>query len=447
MRRGRGLVLLAGLCVVPLACEGPAASVGARTEAIARGEDLRACDAPMAVALEGPDGRCSGVLVHPHVVLYAGHCGARMRRVRFGERGAWRRTLTPVRCAVHPDYEPRPTGPVWDYAYCLLPEPVDDVPLAPVLASCEARSLRRGQSAWAVGFGDTEASGVSFGDKRAYTGSLAFFVLDEWPRGQRVSVGVEGRPGETAGLCSGDSGGPTFVVGDDGVWRVLAVHSTTSPGGCGSALGGEDAVLWPALPWVEASTGLDVTPCHRIGPVRCDALGRRCTGEAVFEPGPGCAPGPASLRAAPGAGWPGCGLPLRAVGAIGACAGGVPSDGGVPDAADAAGDGAAPPSDASAPGGDAALGGEPEGGLGDGGGSALDAAPTTSEQEAGVPDAAWERGPASEDAAGEAPAGGAMDATQTGCACAAAGRSPRGPAALLLGGLLLLMVRRRRDTS
>jgi hypothetical protein len=122
-----------------------------------------------------------------------------------------------------------------------------------------------------VGFGVAEDG--SRGRKRAGPAAIRCVT-----GGGALLVGGAG-----ADTCAGDSGGPVFVeLG--GSWRLAGV--TAAGGRCGG--GGRYERLAPALPWLEAALGLDLSPCH-------DAAG-------AWEPGPGCATWPAAPHA-PGGRW------------------------------------------------------------------------------------------------------------------------------------------------
>ena len=60
--------------------------------------------------------RCSGVLVHPELVLYAAHCGVDIQEIRY-DGG----TRSVAQCAAFPGAQPGGT----DLAFCRLREPVD----------------------------------------------------------------------------------------------------------------------------------------------------------------------------------------------------------------------------------------------------------------------------------------------------------------------------------
>lgn len=177
------------------------------------------------------------------------------------------RELVPERCAVHPVGS---FGFGTDFAACVLADPVTDVPITPPLMGCDGEAkLVVGESATIVGFGQSDDPEQPYGIKRQVTTEIAGFSWDE------VFVG-----NENEGACYGDSGGPALVQLDDGTWRVFGVTSWGQPG-CGA--GNYFSLVHNGIDWIEAETGIDVTPCH-------DGLGNwdpspACEGFAAGDPG------------------------------------------------------------------------------------------------------------------------------------------------------------------
>ena len=286
-----------------MGCAEVLSSLGRSSAAIARGSEAGTCAFPSAVALRGGGSLCSGVLIHPQVVAYAGHCGDGFTTVQFGEDSPYERTVSTSTCAVHPEFELRPTrSPNWDYAYCVLDEAVTDVPIVPPIAGCELEEVVVGTPSFVVGFGDTEASGLSFGRKRWFPATLARAFGAERPGGQHLSSSVFGSPDETPEACGGDSGGPTYIRLSDGTFRVLGVHSTASVG-CGSGSGVNDSLLHVALPWIESDSGFDVTPCHDAPFASCTVPMSVCETGATWVGGASCNSVPTDIETGSGA-WP-----------------------------------------------------------------------------------------------------------------------------------------------
>ncbi|MCA9648728.1 MAG: trypsin-like serine protease [Myxococcales bacterium] len=267
------------------------------TSPIYGGTDVATCGWPTTVSLGGS---CSGTLVHERVVVYAAHCGSDYDSVRLGESvysGNGGRSVPTERCAIYPGGGP---GEGDDFAYCVLAEAVDDVPLVPILMGCEVDEyLRAGQEVTVVGFGNADTG--PYGVKREVVTQINSITA----KGE-AHVGGGGKDS-----CQGDSGGPVFVQTDDGSWRVFGI--TSYGGACGG--GGYYSMMHNGMAWFESQTGYDLTPCH-------DADG-------TWNPGPDCSSFPLS---------PGDGTGTWASGCSGGAATGYGAACGAPYADDGGGD-------------------------------------------------------------------------------------------------------------
>ena len=273
---------------------------------IVNGTAAGACEFPSAVAIIEEDETpvmCSGTLVHPNVVTLAAHCIIPERpivAVGFGEDGlAPARTIPVDECVPHPNY----AGSGFpDIAYCTLTQAVDDVPIVPILAGCEADVLEVGLEVTIVGYGSTygtvngmgevEATGV--GPKRWTTQTIDLVEPDY------DEVAMVGEDGSDS-ACFGDSGGPALVELEDGTWRVFGAASRLyDPGGfpppqeegnyCG--IGVIYGWLSHRLEWFEDETGYDLTPCHEA--------------DGSWDPGAGCGDFPTEPHAGHGSWGDGC---------------------------------------------------------------------------------------------------------------------------------------------
>jgi hypothetical protein len=208
-----GSTLLALLATSSVAASPPVVDTPESTPKIYGGEATGVCEWPSTVSMAG---NCSGTLVHPEIVIYAGHCG-QIPWVFFGETiddtGAGRIVDTEY-CEVNPDFNA--IGQNTDFAFCKLVEPVTDVEIVPILMGCETQLLQPGAEVIAVGFGFDEFD--NYGTKK----SVAFPIVT-------VDGEIEAG-GDGLSICNGDSGGPLFLrlppeLDPEQSWRVFGVTS------------------------------------------------------------------------------------------------------------------------------------------------------------------------------------------------------------------------------
>jgi hypothetical protein len=214
-------------------------------QGILGGRETAPCEWPAVVNLGG----CSGVLVHPRVVVYAAHCGIPIGEVRFGTHAS-EPTLT-VRTRFCRGIGGATLGDGTDLAACVLSEPVQGIEPARIMAGCEVDALREGQAVTLVGFGDESPNGT-FGTQRVGVSRIEAIGDDILLN----SSGVD--------TCHGDSGGPLFMdyLASDGTVtpRVIGITSAGTEQDCGTGLS-HYVNLTRKLGWLEEVTGVDVTPC------------------------------------------------------------------------------------------------------------------------------------------------------------------------------------------
>jgi MYXO-CTERM domain-containing protein len=250
-----------------LGCQAPGSldAISEVPQPIVGGNECTACQWPSTVMLIGSL-VCTGVLVHPRVVLTAKHCldgeGSialtQPDTVGFGEsRQQWTKTVAVRRCYVHPTN---------DVGLCTLKEDVTDVPIVPVMAPCEASELLPGKPVVEVGFGIVGANDrKNYGTKKWIHGTIE--------RRSTNMVDIFVTTGSQDGEYFGDSGGPLFFRMPDQTWRVIGEDCCSDDiADAGPRISTYKSVPYH-VPWMEQKLGLDLTPCHD---------------QAGWNPGPTC---------------------------------------------------------------------------------------------------------------------------------------------------------------
>lgn len=226
-------------------------------QGIYQGTEVQECGWPTTVYLDDGGNSCTGTLVHPEVVIFAGHCGADFKFALFGEDRAdpQARVVETEDCFMVPD------GITFgsDIGGCRLAEPVTDVPIVPILMGCELDALQVGAEVSLIGFG--QADNGPTGLKRETTAKIAGF-----PGEEMLITGDD-----MHSICYGDSGGPVMLQLPDGGWRVFGIASYVI-GGCGAEQ--YFSMMHKHIEKFESYLNVDITPCH--------------TPDGTWDPSPDC---------------------------------------------------------------------------------------------------------------------------------------------------------------
>jgi hypothetical protein len=160
---------------------------------------------------------------------------------------------------------------------------------------CEVEALTAGQEVTIVGFGS---------DRGWFEGGAGPYWTEKGTKREAPQIieSIQSAKneawivGDNAGACAGDSGGPVLVRMADGTWRVFGVTSYLHPDSPYDDQICDWGAVYPmvtaAVPFIEQSTGLDVTPCN-------DADG-------TWNPGPDCGDFPLEPGAGGGSWADGC---------------------------------------------------------------------------------------------------------------------------------------------
>ena len=258
----RGFVLVGGLaCFLVFPSAARADIEDWTTEStepqIFGGEETEQCGWPSVAFLSTGGAACTGTLIHPQIVLTAAHCipNNATASVRFGERGSTAVELAKTEyCRANPAFNN--TGGGQDYGFCKLATPVTSIPIIPIAFGCEESVIAPGRQVMHVGFGVDE-NGQS-GRKKSVAVNLS----------QITGSGELITGTHNTGICSGDSGGPTFIrlassFGGDDTWRVIGIHSWAQMAQQGVCNGSAGSIIASrAVAFIKQESGIDVTPCH-----------------------------------------------------------------------------------------------------------------------------------------------------------------------------------------
>jgi endonuclease G len=258
------LRILASLLVVPTiasADPGPTSSSGPSSGSeisnVVGGTSVPMGKWPDAVAVLGPNGSCTGMLVAPDVVVTAGHCAeiqpslVIVNTVDVASHDGQRLGITST--TAYPDWQHS-----YDVSVIVLDHAVTGVTPRKLGTGCTFDHFAAAMDVHLVGFGLTAADGT--GDNTHLNEAMAP-VIDPTCMGlygcnRSIAPGGEFvAGGDGTDSCFGDSGGPVYLDTPRGVIAIGTVSRgvNASPTPCGG--GGIYVRTDKVIAWIEQTSG------------------------------------------------------------------------------------------------------------------------------------------------------------------------------------------------
>lgn len=221
---------------------------------------------------------CTGTLIAPTVVMTAAHCvtpyvptHVRLNSVDGSQGGEY---IAVASVTPHPDYLANETS---DIAVIQLQSPATTTPVI-IASDCIAtQALYDGAPTKIVGFGATDPQASVYTEQMYEVQSIIHDAdcSEDFVNGVQTGCDSSLRfmdgelmaGGNGVDSCNGDSGGPLYVLGNDGIWYVAGVTSRGVLTGQDCGNGGIYSRPDSWIPWLESVVGpLDAPTCGTTPP-------------------------------------------------------------------------------------------------------------------------------------------------------------------------------------
>lgn len=227
-------LLACAAAVVAAGCGVPGLAPDRFSQAIVGGQATSADDSVFAlqVTFDGTQNVvCSAVLIAPRTLLTAAHCvdPAKHGATSVSSKATHLADANQAQAADFVAVSEQRLHPLWDAAAAQSPHDLAALLLATAQSPTPAQWNRAaldaqvGRPLRLVGYGRTSPGTADTGQRRVVTVPLSSLDADT------LSFGTAG----AAGICAGDSGGPSFLTFGDGVERAVGVHSVQTSSSCG----------------------------------------------------------------------------------------------------------------------------------------------------------------------------------------------------------------------